>query len=360
MIIFIDTNIIYGNWHLQKANFQYLLNYLENTKSTLAVSEIVCDEIDNKYYEEFNSLNLTLKNNLKKYESLINKSSNIRLEENKYEYSFKNILKNNSNKVAFYPFDLIPNKKIVARAIKKVKPFKDDDKGYRDTLIWLSFLEYLSTEKTEDIAFINNNSTDFYNVEKSDFHVDLLEDIKTIGLKNNFKVYESIKDFINAEVGQKHKYTADIIMETFLNPQKIIIEKNIELYINSQSSKWFTDILKGHSRAFEKLSYLITFNFSIIEGIEDPKLLNWAEIEENIFFGELRFFLKVVEIKLTIPKIIYNSNKDFFPKAKNIEETNNDYITLTIINKIYMNISFNFHKDKNTVENLEINMFGPL
>jgi hypothetical protein len=360
MIIFIDTNIIYGHWYLQNANFQYLLNYLENTNSTLAVSEIVCDEIDNKFYEELNAISITLKNNLKKYEVLVNEKANLIPEKLKSDYSFKKLLEERTDCANFFPFNLVPNEKIVERAIKKIKPFKDDDKGFRDTLIWLSFLEYLKLKKNDDIAFINNNSTDFYNSEKLDFNSDLLEDIRAFGITNKFKIYESIKDFINAEVGNKHKYTAEIIMESFIYPQESVIEKNIEQYINSQSSKWFTDILKEHSKAFDKLAYLITFNFNIVEGIEDPELLNWAEIEENIFFGELRFFLRNVEIQLTIPKMLYNDNKSTFPDIKNLAETNNDYVTMTIINKIYMNISFNFDTIKNTVENLEINMFGPL
>ncbi|HEY4617826.1 MAG TPA: hypothetical protein VIH09_06495, partial [Flavobacterium sp.] len=167
------------------------------------------------------------------------------------------------------------------------------------------------------------------------------------------------KDFINAEVRDKHKYTSEIIMNDFIYPQESIFEQNIEQYINSQSQKWFTDILKEHSRAFEKLAYLITFSFRIIEGIEDPELLNWEEIEENKFFGELRFFLRNVEIQLTLPSIFYNENKSSFPKRYQVE-INNDYVTMTIFSKVFLNISFNFDTNIKVVENLEINLFGLL
>lgn len=359
MIIFIDTNIIYGHWHLQNANFQFLLNYLENTNSTLAVSEIVCDEIDNKFYEELKAIESTLKNNLKKLNTLVNKNSVLISDKLDNDYSFKSLLIERTDHVNFFPFNLVPNEKLVERAIKKTKPFKEDDKGFRDTLIWLSFLDYLKLKKNEDVAFINNNSTDFYNLSKINFHNDLIDDIQYYGLTNNFKVYESIKDFINAEVRDQHKYTSEIIMTNFIYPQESIIEQSIEQYINSQSQKWLTNILKEHSRSFKNLSYLITFSFCILEGIEDPKLLHWEEIEENKFFGELRFFLKNVEIKLMLPKTFYEENQSSFPKRHQIE-INSDYITMTIFSKAFLNISFNFDTNIKVVKNLEINIFALL
>jgi hypothetical protein len=357
MIIFIDSNIIYGHWHLQNANFKYLLNYLENTNSTLAVSEIICDEIDNKFYEELNAIKVTLSSNLKKHDALINQNSNLIPEKLKNDYSFKKLLEERTDYVNFYPFIQVSNEKLVKRAIKKIKPFKDGEKGFRDTLIWLSFLDYLKLSKKDDIAFINNNSNDFYDSEKVYFNNDLIQDITDCGLTNKFKIYNSIKDFIDAEVGDKHKYTSETILNDLIYPQELIIEQKIEQYINSKSPKWFTDLLKDHSRAFDKLAYLVSFNFHITEGIEDPELLNWEEIEENKFFGELRFFLRIVDIQLTLPSIYYNENKSSFPKRYQVE-VNDDFVTMTIFSKVYLNISFNFDTNKEIVENLEINLFG--
>lgn len=358
MIIFIDTNVIYGHYHLQNPNLQYLLNYLENTNSTLAVSEIVCDEIDNKFNTELNAITTTLTNNIKKFQTLSNTHFDFPELELKEAYSFKKLLQNRSDKVKYFPY-IISNDKLVLRAIKKIRPFKEDDKGFRDTLIWLSFLEYLKINPSDEIAFINNNSSDFYNLDKTDFHEDLKKDIKVYGLTNIFKVYDSIKDFINKEVGTKHKYTADIIMAEFIHPQESMIEEMVESYINSQSLTWFTELLKEHSKSFDKLAYLSSFNFDIMEGIEDPELLSWEQIEENKFFGELRFFLRIVNIQLTFPSIVYNENKSSFP-TKNQVEVNKDYVTMTLFSKVYLNISFNFDTNTKVVENLEINLFGLL
>lgn len=358
MIIFIDTNLIYGHYHLQNANLQYLLNYLENTDSTLAVSEIVCNEIDNKFNIELNAITNTLANSIKKFETLSNEHFDFPELALKEPYSFKKLLQHRSDRVDYFPYS-ISNDKLVLRAIKKIRPFKEDDKGFRDTLIWLSFLEYLKLNSSDDVAFINNNSSDFYNLDKTDFHEDLKEDIKFYGLTNTFRVYDSIKDFINKEVGTKHKYTADIIMEEFIYPQESKIEEMVESYINSQSLTWFTELLKEHSRSFDKLANLSSFNFDIIEGIEDPELLNWEQIEENKFFGELRFFLRIVEIQLTFPSIVYNENKSSF-STKNQVEVNGDYVIMTLFSKVYLNISFNFDTNIEVVENLEINLFGLL
>lgn len=360
MIIFIDTNLIYGNWHLQNANFKYLLNYLENTTSTLAVSEIVCDEIDNKFLIELESNKFLLKNTLKKVGALVNKNIDFDLKILDKSYSFMEVLQDKTDQVIFYPYDSIKNEEIVKRAIKKVKPFKDEDKGYRDTLIWLSFLAFLKKNNTENVAFINNNSSDFYNQDKTDLHDDLKNDINFFEIKNSFQVFESIKDFIDKEVGTKHKYTANTIMEEFIYPNEFLIEEMLESYINSQSPKWFTELMKNHSRAFNKLAFLTNFSFHIVEGIEDPDLLNWEPIEDNSFFGELLFFLRIVELKFTVPKIVYESNKLSFSETEYSVELNNEYAIVTTFKKIYMNISFNYDTENKIVENLEINMFGPM
>lgn len=358
MIIFIDTNLIFGHWHLKNANFQYLLNYLENTRSILAVSEIVCNEVDNKFFNEMETLKINLKNNFKKSETLINKEFNLDQSFFEIDYSFKKLISEKTDNAEFFDYKNVENSEIVRRAIKKIKPFKEEDKGFRDTLIWLSFLEYVNTKSDNEIMFINNNSSDFFNSDKTDFHDDLKNDLNDLKIEKNFKIYDSIKDFIDKEVGNKHKYTAHIIMEEFIYPNESMIESMVEDYINSQSPNWFSDLLKNNSNAFQDLAYLASFKFHIIEGIEDPDLLNWEQIEENKFFGELNFFFRKVEIELKMPRIIYESRKSSFSESNFFIEIGNQYVNLLAFRKICINISFNFDTNKIAVDNLDINMFS--
>lgn len=360
MIIFIDTNILFNNWYLNNANFQFLFNYLENTKSILAISELVSQEIDNKYYIEHENLKKGFESNLKKANSLLNKQINFDNKSLETKYSFKNIINLKTENVEFYDYSMIPNSLLVDRALKKIKPFKDEDKGFRDSLIWLSFLNYIKKNENHKIAFINNNSNDFLNSEKTDFNDSLKNDLKIYGIDNEFKIYDSIRNFIENEVGFKHTYTKSTILEQFIYPNEKLIEQMLQNYINSQSVKWFDDTIKSHTAKFQNTDYITSFSFNILEGIEDPELLNWEQIEKDKFFSQLSFHLRIVEIELIIPKVFFeglNEDHRYRNTVKTIEY-DSDNVILKFIKKVYLNISFNFDTSKAIVTDLDINLFG--
>lgn len=343
---------------MNNANFQFLFNYLENTNSILAISELVCQEIDNKFYIELENLKKGFDSNLKKGNSLLNKEINFDNNSLETTYRFKDIVNLKTKNVEFYDYSTISNLLLVDRALKKVKPFKDEDKGFRDSLIWLSFLSYIKKKGNHKIAFINNNSSDFLNSEKTDLNESLRNDLKSQGIDNEFKIYDSIRNFIEKEVGFKHTYTKSTILEEFIYPNELLIEKMLQDYINSQSVKWFDETIKSHTANFQNTDYIISFNFEIVEGIEDPELLNWEQIEKDKFFSQLSFHLRIVEIELVIPKIFFEGLKDDY-KYRNIDiEYDSDNVILTFIKKVYLNISFNFDTSKTVVTDLDINLFG--
>lgn len=360
MIVFIDTNIIFNNWHLNNANFQFLFNYLENTNSTLAISELVCQEIDNKFFIELENLKKGLDGNIKKANSLLNQEINFSIDRFETAYNFKDIINSKTKNVEYYDYSIIPNTILVKRALKKIKPFKDEDKGFRDSLIWLSFLKYVENKGNQKIAFINNNSSDFLNSEKTDLNESLKIDLKSYGIENKFKIYDSIRIFIEKEVGFKHTYTKSTILEEFIYPNERIIEDLLQDYINSQSVKWFDETIKSHTAKFYNTEFITSFNFEIIEGIEDPELLNWEQIEKDKFFGQLSFHLRIVEIELVIPKVLFEGLRDDYNYRNIAVQYDSDNVFLTFLKKVYLNISFNFDTKKTEVTDLDINLFGIL
>jgi hypothetical protein len=359
MIVFIDTNILYNNWHFENANFKYLINFLENTNSELIVSDVVCDEIENKFNKELEILKKSFKDSIKRSKSLLKIEPSFDFKKLDYKYSIRDIISEKTQNVKFIPYNSIENTKIVERAIKKVKPFQDQDKGYRDTLIWLSFLEYLKNNcPYEDVLFINNNSKDFFDGKNQNLHQDLLEDVSKFGLKNNFRIYNSIRDFIDKEVDMKqNKYSSNQIMEEFIYPNENLIEQELEYHINSQTSNWFQQLLKNSVGELTNINYLIDFEIVIIEGIEDPDLMKWSIINDNDFFAELYFNLRIVDLRLTIPTIVYKNNKNFFDTKFYDIESNDENTFLKTIRRIHFNISFNFIVDDENITDIVINSF---
>jgi hypothetical protein len=358
MIIFIDTNIFFNYWHLQNANFIYLFNFLENTGSKLFISEVVCEEVDNKFKTEIESLKKNFSDGIKKSNSVLLQAPELDLKLLDTEYSFRKTLSSKTNNVTFLSYDEISLQTLVNRAIKKVKPFQYEDKGFRDTLIWLSLLEFLSKNKEKSkIAFINQNSSDFYNPEKTTLHDDLKNDLETYNLKNEFSVYESIKDFIKLEVNlDQHKFNNSQMMEDYIYPNERLLEEAVESFINSQSKNWFSDIIKQNG-SYSDIVYLNGYKFHIFEGIEDPEFVNWSEINPGSFFAQGDFFLRLVDFEFTIPKAVYSSNKEHYDKYYYEIEIENDFATIKTVRKVFMNVSFYYDVEKNEFSNLAINKF---
>lgn len=361
MIIYIDTNIFYNNWLLNSANFSNFFKFLNDSDSTLLVSEVVCDEMDQKYFQEFDKLKKRLEIEITRIQRFTNNKVDFDFHELKETYDFKNVVIKKTNKVIFIPFNDIPNSVLVNRAIKRVRPFQEQDKGFRDTIIWLSLLEYLKKSKSKgEIAFINNNSQDFFDNGKEKFHSDLASDIQQRKLKNKFKIYKSIKEFNNLNIHydkESKTENLNVLLEEFIYPNEKIIENELESFINSQLANWFLEKLQGSLVEYNQFNFISSFEFKIYEGIEDPEIINWKKIDNSTYYTELEFELRFVSIQVSIPRSYYNKRKfvikQMFRDIKRYRET----VDINTVRRAKFNISFNYDNKNEFFEDIEINDF---
>jgi len=357
MILFIDTNIFFNNWYLDNANFKYLFNYLENTNSNLYIPELICSEVDGKFNYEFSKIKSQLNDNLKRINSFSREEILVSQKSLNINYSFKKQLEKATDKIIFISYDDVPNKVLVERAVNRVRPFKDEDKGFRDSLIWLSFLGYLKKNNLHGkVAFINNNPTDFYDNERKGLHADLISDLKKLSIENEFSIYHSIKEFINKHVDKEHNtYNPNQILEEFIYESEDQIEKGISFYIRSQTSKAIQLIFKNSVGELKDIPYISGLDFNIIEGIEDPDLLNWALTTNGDLYIELYLNLRIVEFRFSLPTIVYKEKREFFDIKFHDIETDQDKTTLSIIKRPHLNVSFIFRVNEKKVTDLVIN-----
>lgn len=358
MIIFLDTNIFYNNWYLKNANFKLLFNFVSNTSSTIFISEIICDEVNNKYSQAISDSYNTFNTALAKYQKLLNKEINLEALTNENKYNFRDILINKAENLVFYGYESVLNSIVVSRAIKKVKPFQEEDKGFRDTLIWLSFLDYLkSNELPDEIIFINNNSSDFYNDKKNDLHQDLKNDLVEKNIANNFVIFKDLYSFVTSTIDKsKHSFTIEEIKEEIVYENESLIAIELEYYINRLTSLEIVELFGRSNEQKKALAYCNAVKFEVIEGIEDPELSNYEILKDpNLIFIELNFNLRIVEIEYSIPTTIYNENLDLLRIGYyNIEEVG-DNTKLYDYLRIDFNISFTFNKELEDIQDLVIN-----
>lgn len=200
MDIILDSNIYRADISLRSKDFDILIDYLHRTNSSLIIPEIILDEIIGLYrrtvMERSQELNKTITNwNL----ILIDQDRHIVLPElqiveevNKYKRHILERLEVKAQNILPYNNDLLPI--ISKRAIDRKKPSGEKGQGFRDTLIWLTMLDYCKKNNDKQIIFISSNTDDFSNSLKQSLHESLNEECKNLQIRVNY--YKNLREFI--------------------------------------------------------------------------------------------------------------------------------------------------------------------
>lgn len=90
---------------------------------------------------------------------------------------------------------------VLTRDLRTRRPFDCAGKGFRDTLIWLSIVEYVQAYDVDEVVFITGNSGDFSHskAKPNTPHADLVDDLAASGRKVDLVLYASIKEFLAYE-----------------------------------------------------------------------------------------------------------------------------------------------------------------
>lgn len=123
----------------------------------------------------------------------------------RYEIYIKDKIEKFGGFIADYPE--INTEDILDRSINRIKPFNKGDKGFRDTVLWLSVLELV--KKYERVSFVSENVSDFADESKKYIHVDLeLELKKYLSDHLNFFYFRNLDEF-SAYMDKDKKNGAD-------------------------------------------------------------------------------------------------------------------------------------------------------
>lgn len=355
--IFLDTNIFYNNWFVKNANFNLLFNYIENTNSVLLMSELVCTEINNIRNRELEEVIQTFQNLFNKSQKLILEPIEFNPEDiREFKYDIKDILANRVSNISYFPFENIKQDIVVKRALERIKPFKEDDKGYRDTLIWLSFLHYLKKEEVEgNVFFITNNSNDFLNKEKIDFHDELKTDILKSELRCSIFPHHSLFDFIQKRIDKReHSVNREELINIINN-----IDDELELeslfFINNIDETSFKEILdKNRLRDFPYVTTLVEHSVELMEGVEDLDLLSYSFIEKEKIYINLMFNLRICILKFTIPTSEYYIYKNQIDRIYFEIESGEHYTTFCSYVRTYLDTSFDINMKDGIISGFNI------
>lgn len=232
--IFLDTNIfIRTNYNIYSSNFLILRNYLIKSSSKLFLPKIVLDEIEHHFknnlsekVKKFNEAKKDIKillPELNKYKTDL--KLNIENEWEKYKKNLLKLLFIKDNQIL--PSEGIFLEELINRSILRKKPSDGNGGQFRDTLIWLTIINFIKKSNSNSI-FISENIKDFADINTFELHEELKLDLPKEA--NNFKYFKNLNSF-NESIANK----VDLINYDWLI--KIIEKDKIYSLIEDEISK---------------------------------------------------------------------------------------------------------------------------
>jgi hypothetical protein len=355
MKVFLDTNIFYNDWFVKSANFKYLFHFLNNEGGSLIISKIVLQEVENIRRRHIDLCISEIDKQFSKLKKLHGKS--MIYDKHKFdddEYKLLPLLESKLDYIEVINCDGISHDEVVERALTNKKPFRDGEKGYRDTLIWISFLNHISQRKfnDNDIVFITNNKSDFFNVRNKNvkFHEDLESDLKERKVKSKINIYTSLFDFVKSTVDTNEhaidRANSDEIFEDFITEcgaDFIENMSNIELAQYYESSIFKT-----------KVRDILDIRVDVWEGLEDHECIDTTKLDDNDIYIIYKYNLRRVTVEIDIPESDYLENKDELNDLFTDVGVSSGVATLTSYVRPYFDVSFIYNDKDGDLKNYEV------
>jgi hypothetical protein len=360
MWIVLDTNIYFNNWFASSPNFKMLLNFCNNRRCTLLLPEIAIKEVNNKYAQAREKLLITYESTLRELSKLGVELSNDRrvIEEKNYDIGVT--LREMANNVEFVSFDAVSHALLVEKALKPKLPFRENEKGYRDSLFWVSILDHIrSRNYTGDVVFLNQNSKDFYSERGGErcLHADLQEDIARLDVTANFILHESIKSFLDS---QESGYAHDIDWGAFYEQHNGTLDSAAgEEAVNHLDTLPLEDVkhllsIAGYDQRMLDAAFEVSFEDW--EGVEDSEIVNMRKVQADSIevFVDYKFDFRILDVKLLMTHSHYYSDK-YYIDSQGDADFSEDIVEVRLLARADLTASIIFNPEDDLVSNVEIN-----
>lgn len=253
MRLFLDTNIIHGDFYLQGSRISKLCSAAPKLGYELMIPEVVYDEMVDQYRRE-------LEKHFASYERVVSLTNRTRsgsivkrldrvsfLEEKITEYRTMFSTRLDDLHIRIIPYPAVDIKMLVSKELLRKKPFKEVKEhgvGYRDALIWETIKvlcvpqEELIDERAQ-IEFLTENTADFADSD-GNLHPSLVEELKVKGcLGNCVQLISNVQEFFETQIDKE--------LENLENIKNALLDKgkfnrfNLEQELESLLNKDFLE-----------------------------------------------------------------------------------------------------------------------
>ncbi|WP_200590147.1 PIN domain-containing protein [Stutzerimonas stutzeri] len=360
MWIVLDTNIYFGHWFADSPNFSMLLNFCNNGRHALLLPEITAREINNKYFQSRDKA-------LHSYESALKDFAKLKIDVpgaseqiKAVGYEIIEILRALTGQLVLVSYDAVSHSHLIEKALKPKLPFRDGEKGYRDSLFWISILNHIKQHNYQgEVVFLNQNSKDFFIERGRDkiFHPDLQEDIDRMGISARFIIYDSIKSFIDTQGGQEaHQFDwTDFYHQHNGTLDSSVGEEAID-YLDSQPLETIKSLLSSAGYDQRMLDAAFEASFEDWEGVEDSEITNMRSIQPDSgeVFIDYKFDFRMLDVKLLMTHTHYYADK-FYIENNAETDVSDDIVEVRLLVRADLAASIIFDPHNDHVSKVEIN-----
>lgn len=217
MRLFLDTNIIHGDFYLQGSRISKLCSAAPKLGYELMIPEVVYDEMVDQYRRE-------LEKHFASYERVVSLTNRTRsgsivkrldrvsfLEEKITEYRTMFSTRLDDLHIRIIPYPAVDIKMLVSKELLRKKPFKEVKEhgvGYRDALIWETIKvlcvpqEELIDERAQ-IEFLTENTADFADSD-GNLHPSLVEELNAKGCMGDcVQLISNVREFFETQIDKE-------------------------------------------------------------------------------------------------------------------------------------------------------------
>jgi hypothetical protein len=218
MNIALDSNIFIADPWFRSQSMRAFLDFLERTRSTCLLSEVVGAEVRGNARRRFSDAVQEIDTAIKKAQQngvvdlpAFSRDSSFSATYSHWASSFEKVLDKHSVGVTA---SRIAVSEAIRRAAERLAPCNEKGEGVRDAIIWLSLLDYCSKKrKMRELVFISSNTKDFASQDRNSLRDDLKTDIEARCLKVRY--FTSLDEFLKQYAEPMKHITPEWISEHF-------------------------------------------------------------------------------------------------------------------------------------------------
>lgn len=317
LMIFIDSNIFFNNWYLRNANFAVLANYLSNEGGVLLVSDVVRQEVEAKFNLERDTLQKSLTKDLRRVADFQQEAVPFVSPSFGGTLDFIRVLNGRFDSVELIGLDDVSNRDLVPRAISARRPFRDGEKGYRDSVIWLSLILHLKKMRAHSLklVFINANSHDFFDKATSgvSLHPHLKDDLSEHDVRVEIVPYTSLKDFIGSEIDLGlHSVKHEQFEDEHADEMEELASRAAERYLQDMSLSEMQDFVDAGGVPRSLARQIRSFSVEDNEGVEDPSVTSLSGLKDGSLYIGYSFNLLTVLYTVVVDLDDYLAHREEF------------------------------------------------